>query len=44
MSNVLIKYNDISDTTKVSEFLIVLGFKTYNLLKELITPDKPSGK
>lgn len=36
--------NDIKTEKKVSTFLTVLGVKTYNLLKDLCTPSKPSEK
>ncbi|XP_054279615.1 uncharacterized protein LOC128997865 [Macrosteles quadrilineatus] len=36
--------NDITDAKKVSTLLTVVGVKTYNLLKDLCTPDKPATK
>lgn len=36
--------NDISDDKKLSTLLTVMGVRTYTLLKDLITPDKPSQK
>jgi len=36
--------NGIEDSKKVSTFLTVVGVKTYSLLRDLCTPDKPSTK
>ena len=36
--------NDIADNKKVSALLTLLGGKTYSLLRNLTSPDKPSAK
>ncbi|XP_046384963.1 uncharacterized protein LOC124155289 [Ischnura elegans] len=42
--NLFVECNDIKEEKKVSTLLTVLGVKTYNLLKDLCTPEKPSSK
>lgn len=39
-----VECNGISDAKKVSTLLTVVGKKTYNLLRDLCTPDKPNAK